>query len=51
MNQPTISFIAGFLLGNILNLIELIFIGRIMKDIRIMLKQFKEEGKQDKWLK
>ena len=51
MNQPTISFIVGFLLGNILNLIELIFLGKIMKDIRIMLKQFKEEGKQDKWLK
>jgi len=51
MNQPAISFIVGFLLGNILNLVELIFIGRIMKDIRIMLKQFKEEGKQDKWLR
>ena len=51
MNQPTISFIVGFLLGNILNLIELIFLGKIMKDIRQMLKQFKEEGKQDKWLR
>ena len=45
------SFIGGFIIGNILNLIELVALGKIMKDIRFMLKQFKDEGKSDKWLR
>ena len=45
------SFVLGFLIANIFNLIELVFLGKIMRDIKLMLTQFKDEGKSDKWLK
>lgn len=46
-----VNFVLGFILGNILNLIELIAVWKMNKKIEIMLSQFKAEGKSDKWLK
>jgi len=42
--------IAGFIIANLFNLIEMGMIYRVMKDMREMLKQFKSEGTKDKWL-
>ena len=41
----------GFMLSNIINFIELGMIMKMMADVRLMLKQFKAEGKGDKWLR
>ena len=49
MNVP--SFIIGFLLGNIINFIELGVILKVSRDISSMLKQFKSEGNPDSWIK
>jgi hypothetical protein len=51
MNNSVFSFIIGFLAGNAINLIELVFIAKLTKEIRTMLKQFKDEGKTEEWLK
>ena len=51
MQNSVVSFIVGFLAGNAINLIELFIIGKLAKEIRTMLKQFKDEGKTDEWLK
>ena len=45
------SFIIGFLLGNIINFIELGVILKVSRDISEMLKQFKDEGNKGEWLK
>jgi len=42
--------VLGFVVANIFNLIEMGMIYRVMKDVREMLKQFKSEGKTDRWL-
>ena len=40
----------GFLGANIINIIEVGILFRILKDIKQMLRQFKQEGKREKWL-
>lgn len=42
--------LVGFVLANLINLVEVGMLWRVMKDVREMLKQFKLEGKQDRWL-
>ena len=49
--KDILTFLAGFLAGNAINLIELIFIAKLTKEIRTMLKQFKAEGQSGEWLK
>jgi len=49
--STAISFVVGFLLGNIVNFIELGVILKVSKDISSMLKQFKREGNPDSWIK
>jgi len=49
MNVP--SFVIGFLLGNIINFIELGVILKVSRDISEMLRQFKDEGSKGEWLK
>jgi hypothetical protein len=41
----------GFILSNLINFIELGMIMKMMKDVKEMLKEFRAEGKSDKWLK
>ena len=45
------SFVIGFLLGNVINFIELGMIMKVSRDIEKMLRQFKSEGQKDSWLK
>jgi len=42
--------VVGFVIANIFNLIEMGMIYKVMKDMKEMLKQFKLEGKTDRWL-
>lgn len=51
MDKSIISFVVGFVVGNIVNFVELFFIIKTQRDISNMLKQFKAEGHLDKWLK
>lgn len=57
MWQILVSGAVGFLIGNLVNLVELGIIMRVLSEIRSvsacvkeMLKQFKNEGDQEKWL-
>ena len=43
--------VLGFIAANLLNFVELGILLKVMKDIKRMLKQFKLEGRDDKWLK
>ena len=45
------SFVLGFLLGNVINFIELGVILKVSRDISEMLRQFKDEGSKGEWLK
>ena len=53
-----ISFVTGFFVANIINLIEVSMLVKITKDIKVLMdqltksmKEFKLEGEDDKWLK
>lgn len=41
----------GFIAANIVNVIEVIMLGKVMKDVQAMLRDLKREGEKDKWLK
>ena len=41
----------GAFLGTLVNLLEIGLILKLSKNIQLMLKEFKLEGKDDKWLK
>jgi len=47
-----IGFMAlGFIGANIINIFEIGILFKILKEIKLMLRQFKEEGDPNKWQK